>query len=277
MKKFLESEIPDLPPEKCFFHVIPAPYEKTVSYGKGTARGPAAILEASYQLEAFDGISCPCEYGIHTLENYFQSLEEIEVAVSNIWKNGGFPVLLGGEHTVTYAALSALKNSGEDFGIIQFDAHADLRDTYQNDKFSHACVMRRATEMDLPLFQIGVRALSPEEVEFRKEKAIAHLDGYEIDRNGIPENFLPENFPEKVYVTFDVDSLDPSIMPATGTPEPGGLDWFQTFQCLGKIVTEKTVIGADFVELAPIENLHAPDFTVARLIYNFMGLITRNR
>lgn len=274
MKKFLESEIPDIPPEECLFHVIPAPYEKTVSYGGGTAKGPEAILEASCQLEAYDGTSCPCEHGIHTREPA-QTLEEVEAAVSEVLRIGKIPVVLGGEHTVTFGALKALKDAGEEFGIVQIDAHADLRDTYGGNPFSHACVMRRAIEMDFPLFQIGVRSLSISEVELRREMGIPCLDGYEIGRNGIPDNLLPKGFPEKVYVTFDVDGLDPSIMPSTGTPEPGGMDWFQTFQCLTQIVESRTVIGSDFVELAPIENLCAPDFLAARLIYNFMGLVAR--
>lgn len=274
MKKFLESEIPDLPAAECFFHVIPAPYEQTVSYGKGAEHGPEAILEASYQLEAYDGISCPCEHGIFT-HGSARTLEEIAAAVSKVLQFGKIPVLLGGEHTVTYGALKALKNAGEDFGIVQFDAHADLRDTYDGDKFSHACIMHRAVEMDIPIFQIGVRSLSRKEVELRKEKKIPCLDGYEIGRTGIPEKLLPEDFPEKVYVTFDVDALDPSIMPSTGTPEPGGLGWFQILECMKKIIVDRTVIGCDFVELAPVETLHAPDFLVARLIYNFMGLIVR--
>jgi len=274
MKKFLESEIPDLPLEECLFHVIPVPYEKTVSYGGGTAKGPEAILEASYQLEAYDGVSCPCEQGIHTHEPQY-TLEFLEREISNILKLGKIPVMLGGEHTVTVAALRALKESGEEFGIVQFDAHADLRATYEGDPLSHACAMHHAVEMGIPLFQIGVRALSLPEVELRKEKNIPHLDGYDIGRTGIPEKLLPEGFPEKVYVTFDVDGLDPSIMPSTGTPEPGGLTWFQTIECLEQIVENKTVIGCDFVELAPIDHLHAPDFLIARLIYNFMGLITR--
>lgn len=274
MKRFLESEIPGRSEGECMFHVIPAPYEKTVSYGGGTAQGPEAILKASYQLEAYDGSSCPCERGIFTHDSV-QSLEAIEAAVLKVCSPGNIPVVLGGEHTVTYGALKALKEAGGEFGVIQFDAHADLRDTYEGDKFSHACVMRRALEMELPLFQIGVRALSIPEVELREQRGIPHLDGYDIGRNGIPEKLLPENFPEKVYVTFDVDALDPSIMPSTGTPEPGGLNWFETFQCLKKIVEQKTVIGCDFVELAPIEHLHAPDFLVARMIYNFMGLISR--
>ena len=274
MKKFLESEIPDRPEAECLFHVVPAPCEKTVSYGSGTAKGPAAILEASYQLEAYDGVSCPCEQGIFTHDPAL-TLETIAASVAHVLQRGKVPVMLGGEHTVTYGALKALKTAGEPFGLIQFDAHADLRDTYAGDKFSHACIMRRAVEMDIPLFQIGVRSMSLPEAELREALNIPHLDGYEMGQTGIPDNLLPAGFPEKVYITFDVDGLDPSIMPSTGTPEPGGLDWFQAMTCLEKIASEKTVIGCDFVELAPIENLHAPDFLVARLVYNCMGMIAR--
>jgi agmatinase len=305
MKKFLESEIPDLPEEDCFFHVICAPMEETVSYGGGTGRGPQAILDASDQLEAFDGESCPCELGIHTT-GPFQTLESIEDAVSKIWSAKHFPVLLGGEHTVTLGALRALKAAGEEFGVVQFDAHADLRDEYEGSKLSHACVMRRAVDdLDLPLFQIGVRAFCVEEHEFRKERGIPHLDASEISRTGIPEKLLPDDFPEKLYVTFDVDGLDPSVMPSTGTPVPNGLSWREAFQCLEKLLgggsrfrqgcggqassfqcmekdgvqaqPARKMIAADVVELAPIDGLHAPDFGAAQLVYRIMGLAARGR
>jgi agmatinase len=277
MKKFLESEMPGLPEEECFFHVIPAPLEATVSYGGGTAQGPEAILEASVYLETFDGVSCPCEEGIFT-HGPAGTLEDIEAAVSGVFKTGGFPVVLGGEHTVTLGALRALKAAVGEFGVVQFDAHTDLRNEYKGSALSHACVMRRAIDdLNLPLFQIGVRALSLEEHQLRIDRSIPHLDAAEIAKNGIPSKLLPAGFPKKVYVTFDVDGLDPSMMPATGTPEPGGLLWWQTMELLGKIAAERNVIAADFVELAPIRDFHAPDFTVARLIYNFMGLIARQQ
>jgi len=289
MNKFLESEIPNLPQEECFFQIICAPMEETVSYGGGAAKGPAAILEASDQLEAFDGVSCPCELGIHTTESA-PTLDEIEQIVSKVWerglsehgealktgnagwKNGKFPFLLGGEHTVTLGALRALKAAGEEFGVVQFDAHADLRDEYEGSKLSHACVMRRAIDdLGLPLFQIGVRALSLEEHELRIERGIQHTDG----RN-LSGRLLPEDFPDKVYVTFDVDGLDPSIMPSTGTPVPDGLTWREAFQCLEKIAAERKIIAADVVELAPIDGLHAPDFGAAQLVYRIMGLAARS-
>lgn len=275
MKKFLEAETPDLPEKECFFHVIPAPLEATVSYGGGTAKGPGAVLEASRYLETFDGVSCPCDLGIFT-HKPAGTLDAIEAAVARVLEMNGFPVMAGGEHTVTLGALRALKAAGDAFGVVQFDAHTDLRDEYKGSKLSHACVMRRAMDdLDLPLFQIGVRALSLEEHRLRIERNVLHLDAAEIAKNGIPDRLFPARFPKKVYVTFDVDGLDPSIMPATGTPEPGGLFWWQTMELLGKIASEREIIGADFVELAPIEGLHAADFTVARLIYNVMGLIAR--
>lgn len=278
MKKFLESEIPDLPAEDCFFHVISAPMEETVSYGGGTANGPSAILAASDQLEAFDGVSCPCELGIHTVPEPCHSLDDIQAEVSKAWENGRFPVLLGGEHTVTLGALRALKAAGEEFGVVQFDAHADLRDEYEGSKLSHACVMRRAVDdLNLPIFQIGVRALSLEEHEFRIEKNIPHLDAKEIAENGIPATLLPDGFPEKVYVTFDVDGLDPSAMPSTGTPVPNGLTWRESFDCLEKIAAERNIIAIDVVELAPIQDLHGPDFGAALLVYTLMGLAERCR
>jgi agmatinase len=277
MKKFLESEIPDLPEEECLFHVIPAPLEATVSYGGGTANGPEAILQASDQLEAFDGVSCPCEQGICTRETA-RTLEEIEAAVAGVLQTGGIPVVLGGEHTVTLGALRALKKAGREFGVVQFDAHADLRDEYEGSKLSHACVMRRAIDdLGLPLFQIGVRALSLEEHRFRTERNVPHLDAAEIAGKGTPRRLLPPGFPRNVYVTFDVDGLDPSVMPATGTPVPGGLLWYQATGLLETISVERTILGADFVELAPIGGLHAPDFAVAQLVYRMMGLIARQQ
>ena len=274
--RFHDSETPDLPQDQCLFQVIPAPYEKTVSYGGGTAQGPDAIIHASGQLEAYDGIHCPCEHGIHTMAPA-ATLDAIEASVGKVMAMGKIPVMLGGEHTVTYGALKALKESGEEFGVIQFDAHADLRDTYEGDKFSHACVMHRALDMNLPLVQIGVRALSPPEVELRKTRAICHHDADQFGRKGMPDQLIPADFPKKVYITFDVDGLDPSIMPATGTPEPGGLTWWQAMECLEIITASRTVIGFDVVEFAPIQGFHAADFTAARLVYNLMGMIARGK
>ncbi len=279
---FLESELGRPDPEKCLFHVVPVCYEKSVSYGRGAGQGPKAILEASLQLEIFDGKGIPAKRGIFTLpailceEEHSKSLTEISESVTDIIKSKKIPVLLGGEHTVSVGAFYGLQKLKQPVGIVQFDAHADLRDTFEGSKFSHACVMHRAVEMELPIFQIGVRSLSPYEVEFRKENSIAYLDAAKIASEGIPETFLPEDFPETIYITFDVDGFDPSVILATGTPEPGGFGWYQALELLEKVIKGRKIIGFDVVELAPLKGLHAYDFTAARLVYNIMGMIDRN-
>lgn len=284
---FLASEISDQTPEAALFHVIPVPFEKSVSYGGGTANGPQAILKASQQLETYDGFSCPCDEGIYTTDpvdcqgDAEMVIASIKEVVSQVYQYGDkIPFLLGGEHTVTNGAIQALHETGVDFGIVQFDAHADLRNSYEGSPWSHACVMKRAVDLGIPVFQLGARALSLEEVEVRNDhpEQIFDLDGYELGTAGIGDGaLLPDSFPEKIYVTIDVDGLDPSIMPATGTPVPGGIGWYQMQALLRKVATERKIIGADIVELAPIEGLHAADFTAARLVYDLMGIIQRNR
>ena len=283
VESFLESELPRLAPEHAFFHIIPVPYEASVSYGRGTAEGPSAILAASDQLELWDGESVPADLGIYTAPSVDcagsapEVLARVTDAVRVSLEQGGLPVLLGGEHTVTYGALQALKASGSRFGIIQIDAHADLRDRYDNTPWSHACVMRRAAEdLDLPLVQFGVRAMCLEEVEARQELGVLAYDAVELITRGLPEQPLPRSFPDKLYITFDVDGLDPSIMPATGTPVPGGLDWYNTLILLARTLRGRRVVGMDVVEFAPIAGLRAPDFTAARLVYALMGLVQRN-
>ena len=289
MERFLASELPALAPEQCCFHVIPVPYEASVSYGGGTALGPAAILEASNQLEVWTGEANPGEHGIYTWPAVDCSgtaeavMANIARATATVLALGVtrpvIPVLLGGEHSITFGALQALKEHEGTFGVIQFDAHADLRDTYGGTKFSHACVMRRAVaDLGLPLFQLGVRSLSPEEVAYRKEKGITHLDAREFAAKGgaawlrdYTGSLLPKNFPEKVYLTFDVDALDPGIMPATGTPEPGGFAWWDALALVRRTLRGRTCIGLDINETAPMPNFTAPTFAAARLTYELMA------
>lgn len=254
MKTFLESKLPQLPPEECLFHIIPAPYEKIVAYAGGAGKAPAAILDASQLLETYDGTSCPSSYGVFTHKaQYGHDFTEREI--SNIWNAGGIPILLGGEQGVT---LSAMKKLPNDAGIIHFDSRPNLKPVKDSDPYHHSTVMSYALVKEIPLFQIGVRSSSLDEAELQKIGAE-----------------LPSDFPDKVYLSIDVSVLDPSIMPATRTPEPEGLGWQELFQWLEKIVAEKTVIGFDVVELAPIKDMHAPDFLCAKLVYNLMGLISR--
>ncbi|MBF0389177.1 MAG: agmatinase [Desulfamplus sp.] len=313
--RFLESEIvQDKYGEgRSLFHVILAPMEISVSYEKGTALAPDAIIEASEQLEAWDNsqsVAVIRESGIYTalpvdcdLPNNCDDPEiilgRIEDAVTRALsfspilvdglQKSVIPVLLGGEHTVTLGALRAIKKHlikefGEvqngEFGIIQLDAHADLRDSYQGSRLSHASVMRRAVDdLNLPLFQIGVRAISQEELMVRKERKIAYIDPKDIYIKGAQaslfENPIPSDFPKKIYITLDVDGLDPSVIRATGTPVPGGVGWYDTLILLEKIIASREVVGFDVVELAPIKGDHASTFAASQLAYSVMGMIQR--
>ena len=283
MPDFIDSELTRRDEKNSRFHVIPAPMESSVSYGSGTARGPQAILLASQQLEAWDGYSLPLEAGIHTTPPVDCTgtaeviLDRIEQAVANSLSFGALPVILGGEHTVTLGALRALKKASHlPFGIIQVDAHADLRDTYEGSALSHACVMRRAIQdLGLPLVQIGVRALSREEETYRRERQITFFDARTLYLQGIPHQLFPPGFPDHIYITLDVDGLDPSVIRATGTPVPGGLGWHDTLTLLEKSISEKKVVGFDVVELAPVAGDHASDFAAAQLVYTTMGMIRR--
>lgn len=279
---FLASEYAPVAPHEAAFHIIPAPLEQSVSYGGGTARGPQAILEASQQLEAWDGHSAPGEAGLYTAPAIPCSgpvetvLERIEAAVREALACRACPVLLGGEHTVTLGALRALAATGEPFGIVQFDAHADLRPSYEGSIYSHACVMHRAVaDLGLPLAQFAVRDMSREEADVRQRYGVICHDAEAIARQGLPDNPLPHDFPRRLYISFDVDGFDASLMPATGTPSPGGLFWHQALLILEACLRGRTVAGLDVVELAPIPGLHHADFTAAKLVHALMGFAQR--
>ena len=278
---FHGQDVPPAPAETALFHVVPVPFERSVSYGTGTAMGPEAILEASGQLELFDGKSVPAEQGIFTAESIDcgGSVEEVLQRISESCrfslKLGKMPVILGGEHTVTCGVIPALREQYDSFGVIQFDAHADLRDSYEGSPFSHACVMRRIHEQGIPIYQLGTRSYSLEERAYRQQQGIAFRDAEDIWKNGIGLT-LPPDFPEKVYITFDIDGLDSSLVPATGTPVPGGLSWYQAVWMIEAILESRICIGFDLVELAPMANLHGPNFTAAQLVYQIMGMITRS-
>lgn len=280
---FLGSELAPADPKGAHFHVLPVPWERSVSYGSGTALGPGAILAASQQLEAWDRDEIPGEEGIcthpplDTTGSPEAVLERIAEAIVGILDLGAVPVVLGGEHTITYGVVLGLQRAGiGDFGVVQLDAHADLRDSYQGDALSHACAMRRVVEMDVPLFQLAVRAMCKEEAVARARYGVGHLDAEPLVPGGIARVELPAEFPERVYFTLDVDGLDPSLIPATGTPVPGGTGWYQTLSLVESIARQRRLIGFDFMELAPIPHLHSCDFTAAQLVYKLMGIQLRH-
>lgn len=281
---FLASELTDAEsnPQTALFEVIPCPLEKTVSYGAGTAAGPLALLEASQELERFDGKSFPIKKGIITSDviNCEQPIElvmkDLRARTAASVEAGRIPVTLGGEHSLSYGAIMGVVDALDaPVGIIQIDAHADLRNAYQGHKHSHASVMHLcAVERRLPLMQFGIRALCSEEQDSRMNEAhIQFVDAEKLVTDGITAVDLPEDFPEHVYITFDVDGLDPSIMPATGTPVPGGLSYYQSLQLIAHALKGRKCVGFDVVELAPIEGQWAWDFTAANLTYRLMGLV----
>ncbi|MEG1552410.1 MAG: agmatinase [Kiritimatiellia bacterium] len=283
---FLGSEHAPVAKEKARFHVIPVPMELTVSYGSGAAKGPAAILEASDQLEAYECGALPCDGGIYTAPVVKPSaakakdpeawLRVIEKAVGDALDCGAHPVMLGGEHTVTLGALLAYKVREEKIGIVHFDAHADLRDSYEGSALSHACVLRRCHELGFPLAQFATRAYCEEEAAYRaaNKKTLFACDGETLALKGPPSPILPKGFPKKIYVTFDVDGLDPAVMPATGTPVPGGLMWYSALFMLQEIAATHEIVGCDVVELAPIKGVHHADFTAAKLVQKLMALMS---
>lgn len=274
-------------PEDALFHILPVPFEHSVTYGSGTAAGPAAILEASAQLELPAAKTVPAEHGIHTAAaldcagSAAEVLERIEKAVAGVLAYHAIPVILGGEHTVTSGAISALSQQYDDFGVVQFDAHADLRDSYEGSGYNHACVMRRIHEQNIPIYQLGTRSYSLEEMEYRRQHDIPYLNAEETWKQGtLPQLTLPADFPEQIYLTFDIDALDSAVLPATGTPVPGGLNWYQAMWLIEQLMDKRVCIGFDVVELAPIAALHASSFAAAQLTYNIMGYLaagTRNR
>ena len=280
---FLGSEFEHPNKEDAHFHVLPVPYEESVSYGGGTAEGPAKILEASWQLETWDGKSTPSEKGIFT-HPPVDMQGDAETVVNNIARDtqaivegGGFPIALGGEHTVTYGVIKGLLAAGmKDFGVVQIDAHADLREAYEGNPYSHASVMKRVVDEGIPLFQLGIRAFCHEEVEIRKQHGVHYLDADELVPNNINSFELPADFPKNVFFTLDIDGMDPSVFPSTGTPVPGGLAWYQTLQLFECVAKQRNIIGFDIMEFAPIKGFHAYEFSAALLTYKMMGIVERN-
>lgn len=285
---FLASEYAPARAEDALFWVIPCPMEKSVSYGRGTAKGPEAILEASQQLEAIESGMAPGKAGIYTTppincDGPVEAvLARVEATVEKALAVRAIPVLLGGEHTASLGALRAIKFWADkrhlEVGIVQFDAHTDLRAEYNGDRYSHACVMRRALEeLGFPIVQFAARDISPGEIEIREKYDITHYDAYFMARVGLPKQPLPENFPENIYISFDVDAFDSSLMPATGTPSPGGINWREAQFILESCAKGHRIVGLDIMELAPIAGLHHADFTAAKLAHLLMGLAWQTR
>ena len=280
---FLASEIEQPALAEAAFHILPVPFERTVSYGGGTGLGPASIIEASSQLEVWDGQGKPADRGIYTHPAIDCSgepeavIERIASATRAILEAGGMPVGIGGEHTVTWGIIKGYLDAGfSDFGVVQIDAHADLRHAYEDDLYSHASVMKRVVEAGIPLFQLGIRAYCEEEMDARREFNVHHLDADVLVPDNISRFELPKDFPSQVFFTLDIDGMDPSIFPSTGTPVPGGLGWYQTLGLFKSVAEQRRIIGFDVLEFAPIAGFHAYEFAASQLLYKMMGITERS-
>jgi agmatinase len=281
----LDGEFGD--PETAGVVVLPAPYERSSSYGWGSFRGPRAILEASVELEEYDeelGVEIyrACG-GIATLEPMLFVTDSAEEAVNRICEEvtglremGKFVVSLGGEHTSSLGPIrSFAERYGSGLSVLQLDAHGDLRPAYLGDPYSHACTMARALECVSSVVQLGVRAQSREEAERDWQGRVRTFLAHRIKTGEMPDwqDQVLESLSDTVYLTVDADFFDPSVIPSVGTPEPGGFLWYETLAFLRRLCTEKTVVGFDLCEFAPVDGVHHPDFTLARLVYKLIGYI----
>ena len=269
--------------------ILPIPYEGTVSYGHGTAEGPRAIIQASQQVELYDrdlDDEPALTYGIHTLaalapvvSGPADMVAAIAACAEEHLRSGKLLVGLGGEHTVSAGIARALRAAHGDFVMVQIDAHSDLRDEYESSPYSHASVARRVFDMGATIAQLGIRSVCREEIELiRAERERLHVFFAEdVHAGGHLAALADIVRGRSVFLTIDLDGLDPALVPATGTPEPGGLSWAQTLDIVRTVTDEASVVAIDCVELAPIAGQHTSDFLAAKLVYKVIGLVLSDR
>lgn len=266
------------------FAVLPIPYDATTSFGGGTRCGPEAIVVASQQVELYDE-----QLGRESWKSGVATLDAVEVdargpqpmvervyhAARKVVRDGKFLLGLGGEHSISSALVKAVRTRHRRVSVLQIDAHADLRDEYQGSPWSHACVMRRIHDLGVEAVGVGIRNYSAAEARFiaRSGKRIVPARAC---RNG--DNWIGDvvgALGDEVYVTIDIDGFDPACAPGTGTPEPGGLDWYQVTELLAAVARARTIVGADLVEVKPIPGNHVTEFLAAKLLYRLIGLVAK--
>lgn len=253
--------------------ILPVPLEKTVSYGKGTGNGPRAIIDASKQVERYDhehGYEVDGKVKIATLpflEFPESDLEAVQQKINSAAKpwTDKFLVSLGGEHSITPAIIKAYQEKYPDLSILYFDAHTDMREEWGGTKWSHACAARRCQEGGIKnIVWVGTRNTALSEQQYINHEQVNYGNKYDLEK-------ILKQLGPNVYISFDVDVFDSSVMPATGTPEPGGITWYQAMEIFEAVTREKNVVGADFAECAPIPRMHAYDFLVAKLAFKLIG------
>jgi agmatinase len=259
--------------------ILPIPLDRTTSYVPGTRNGPHEILVASSHMELWDEETQTDVHsiGIFTLpemEFPFGSMDEVvneirRVAAAVVDRDK-FLFVLGGEHSITPAVVGAVAAKYPGLSVLQIDAHADLRESFMGTPHNHACAMRRTLEF-APTTQVGIRSLSPDEAAAAPGLQTQIFYDFNMRENADWIDRVVDSLGEQVYITIDVDGLDPAIMPATGTPEPGGLSWYETLRLLRRVIERRTVVGCDLVELAPMPGNVAPNFLCAKLVYKILS------
>jgi len=285
-KQFIGSEA-QTTYEKAKVVILPIPYEKTTTYRQGCQYGAAAIIEASDQLEAYD-IDFEKEIchstDIYTVNAIASTIDNPDLTpeemlgittsrVSSLVADGKFVIALGGEHSITAGIVQAYKTHlAEAFTIIQIDAHGDMRHSYEDSIYNHACVMRRILDMGLPTLPVGIRSICLEEAKLIKEHNIPVIWSKDIyQNNDWIAKAIAKITTKKVFITIDLDGLNPSLIPGVGTPEPGGLSWYELIDFLRSVFNTQEVIGCDVMELAPTLDSVVSEFTAAKLIYKLIG------
>lgn len=256
--------------------LIPVPYDGTSTYGKGADKGPDAILDASENMELYDIETRSEVYkqGVFIAPTVSEDAspeamtEAVDSTVSDYISKGKFVTMLGGEHSVSIGSIRAFNRKYNNISVLQLDAHSDLRPEYMGSACNHACALHEASKT-CNTVQVGIRSMDTVELPFVKEENF--FTSYAIRNNPNWQNDVLSRLTDNVYITIDLDAFDPSIMPSTGTPEPGGLLWNETLDLLKKVFKKCNVVGFDIVELAPIEDLHAPDFLAAKLYYKMLS------
>lgn len=270
--------------------ILPIPYEATTTYRQGCQDGPAAILSASHQVEYYDDELerevWPVGIYTHTAiadtrKQAIQPeamLQVTQEAVYKLIQDNKFVIALGGEHSITAGVVAAYcqaADASEPFTVVQIDAHGDLRHKYEGSIYNHACVMRRIVDMGLPTVQIGVRSICLEEATLIKQRQLTVIRAQEIaNQPDWVERALISIPTQRVFLTIDLDGIDPTLMPGVGTPEPGGLSWFTLLKFLRRLFEAYRVIGCDVMELAPISDSVVSEFTAAKLVYKLIGYHT---
>ncbi|MBT89054.1 MAG: agmatinase [Spirochaetales bacterium] len=267
-------------------HVIVVPYglENTVSYGKGTANGPREIIKASHQVELYDeelGYEPYNTVGIRTIkakkvpQNNTEALKLLGETVDEISELGKFPFILGGEHTITAGSIQPFAKKFDKLTVVHFDAHADLRNSYEGRRLSHACTIRRCLDYkNVNIVSIGIRNISREEAGFaKKNKERVRIFWAKDKIDSQLKEIVKQIKDNNVYISFDLDVFDSSLMAATGTPEPGGLFWNEAIETIKAVTLNSNILGADITELAPIKGLHSYNFLAARLCYKIISYI----